>query len=75
MIHDGMSEEPSQQGNPYFHELAALVQEGIDGARLALDRAQPGTSGETSRALALVQLKLDEAELWLGRALEVEARR
>jgi hypothetical protein len=69
-----MSELPEPGLNPHFHELAALVQEGIDGARLALSRAQVGASGESARALAQVDMKLDEAELWLGRALELGAR-
>jgi hypothetical protein len=70
-----MSEPPEPGLDPHFHELAALVQEGIDGARLALDRAQASASGASARALAHLQTKLDEAELWLGRALELEARR
>ena len=57
-----------------FHFLAALTQEGIDGARIALDRIRANARGESRRSLDLVATKLDEAELWLGRAIECEAK-
>lgn len=61
-------------GPPTFHELAELVQEGIDGARLALDRAlAEAESPTTYTAIVEVARKLTEAELWLGRAVETEA--
>lgn len=67
-----------ERDEPYdsrdFHFLAALTQEGIDGARLALDRIRAQARGESGRALDLVATKLDEAELWLGRAIEREAQ-
>lgn len=55
-----------------LHELIALVQEGIDATRLALVPLLKGLPrGEIARAVAIAQTKIDEAELWLGKALEV----
>lgn len=55
-----------------LHELAALVQEGIDGATLALRHARAQVAADSNAGAALDQtgVKLEEAGMWLGRALE-----
>lgn len=58
-----------------FLDLAALVQTGIDGANLALEqlRQLDRVSPSEVRALFQAQARLDEAELWLGSAIEKHA--
>lgn len=59
-----------------FHTLAALVQEGIDAARIGL-RPISGhpdlIDQEVRTAMSQVALKLREAELWLRAAVERSA--
>lgn len=49
-----------------FLELAALVQSGIDGANLPLARLLAETAGREFDAVRQIEIKLAEAELWLG---------